>query len=353
MTAALAAVIAPVLVLGPPPSSAADAGARARDVDRRVLAGTSYDLGVRQFAQPLDGRFAQMPIRLWGALAVPEGEGPFPVVVVAHGAHGDGCPDAEDVSTWPCWSREQRNDLGFAGLAEHLAEQGMIAVVPDLNAAYTGGWGEFTSQENLRFRQVLDATLDAVRRAGAGEPVFAGIDLDGRVEADRVGVLGHSRGGYNAIRWSRRHDEVRSLFLLAPYFGPRPLPPIAVTVAVGTCDGDTGNDGLRYVARARRASDRPSPLVQLTVSGANHDYYNTTLVAAGDDDTPPRTPGCQPARRATPAQQQAWLARVATAHFRASLTRPSRTAAFLSRTGPERVRISGVRTDVRRFYARP
>ncbi|MGL6279960.1 MAG: hypothetical protein ACRC50_10445, partial [Gaiella sp.] len=36
----------------------------------------AYDLGVRQLPQPLGGRFAKMPIRLWGAIGIPAGQGP-------------------------------------------------------------------------------------------------------------------------------------------------------------------------------------------------------------------------------------------------------------------------------------
>ena len=64
-----------------------------------------YDLGVRRFVEPGGtGRFARIPIRLWGAVAVPAGSGPAPVVVVGHGSHGDGCPG--EFGDWPCsaWS---------------------------------------------------------------------------------------------------------------------------------------------------------------------------------------------------------------------------------------------------------
>jgi len=54
---------------------------------------SAYDLGVKPFVEPgRTGRFARIPIRLWGVVAVPAGTGPAPVVVIAHGRHGDNCP---------------------------------------------------------------------------------------------------------------------------------------------------------------------------------------------------------------------------------------------------------------------
>ncbi len=87
-----------------------------------------YDLGVRPFPQPrLPVRLANMPIRLWGTIAAPATPGPHPVVLIAHGAHGDNCPIVGDGDSWPCWKREQRNDLGFRSLVKALAAEGFVA----------------------------------------------------------------------------------------------------------------------------------------------------------------------------------------------------------------------------------
>ena len=88
-----------------------------------------YDLGVRRFVEPGGtGRFARIPIRLWGAVAVPAGSRPAPVVVVGHGSHGDGCPG--EFGDWPCFGVEQRNDLGLRYLVRQLARVGFVAVAP-------------------------------------------------------------------------------------------------------------------------------------------------------------------------------------------------------------------------------
>lgn len=306
-----------------------------------------YDLGVRQFPQPLSGRFANMPIRLWGTIGVPAGAGPFPVVVIAHGAHGDNCPAGElDGETWPCFAGELRSDLGFGYLVAALARQGVIAVAPDVNAAYTGGWGEAGGLEGRRYGQVLDATLAEIGIAGRGGVSRLPRSLRGRVDLSRVAVVGHSRGGYNAVRWSRTHPTVRSLFLLAPFFARQAVPDVPLTVALGTCDGDTGTTGAGYARVAAGTAGRRSRAVTLTATGPNHNFYNATLVRLGNDDASADEPACAATARPTARAQQRWLVRAVGDHVAATLLRPRVVAPYLQPSGPVAMTLAGLSTTV-------
>ncbi len=166
------------------------------------IASEDYDLGVKGFPQPrLIPRFRTMPIRLWGTIAVPQGEGPFPIVLVAHGSHGDGCPGGPfDTETWACWGRMQRNDLGLRHVVKELARNGFVAVAPDFNAAFTGGWDE--PDATLRWSQVADAVMKRVARAHQGGVNRFGVPLRGKVDFTRFGVLGHSRSGPLSQNWA-------------------------------------------------------------------------------------------------------------------------------------------------------
>ncbi len=277
-----------------------------------------YDLGVTRFRQPgLTGRLARIPIRLWGTIAAPAVAGPHPVVLVAHGAHGDNCPG--EFGTWPCFPREQRNDLGLRYLVRGLAHAGFVALAPDMNALYTAGFGEVQDKEPRRFADISDALLAELARANTGASRRFGIPLRGKVDLTEVGVLGHSRGGMNALAWVRGKPEVASVFLLAPAFErSRRIGDVSATVALGTCDDDTGLQGARYFS-ALRASTRTHPAFQLTLTGANHNFYNRTLVRLGNDDAEASTGKCAKSRRLKPGQQQTWLKRVARDHFTVTL----------------------------------
>lgn len=47
----------------------------------------AYDLG--EIAIDDGGPLGPLPVRLWGAIGVPSDPGPHPLVIVAHGRHGD------------------------------------------------------------------------------------------------------------------------------------------------------------------------------------------------------------------------------------------------------------------------
>jgi large repetitive protein len=301
-----AAALAGLMASGPPPAAAQSADVTVKQ----------YDLGVVRFAEPGGtGRFARIPVKIQGVVGIPADTGPAPVVVIGHGRHGDGC--LGEYAVWPCFSMEQRNDLGMTYLVRALARAGVVTVAPDVNAAYTGGFGEPTpAVEHRRFDGIVDTTLADLETASAGGAVNLPATLVGRVDATRIGVLGHSRGGMNVLEWAGAHTgAVRSVVLVAPYFDPaQTVPDVPATLLLGTCDRDTGTTGAGYLTAARTAT-RTAPSWRLVVRGANHNAYNRTLVRLRMDDAAHAKGACAKAKRPTAAAQQSFLARVAGDHF--------------------------------------
>lgn len=177
----------------PAPAEAAPGGAGGDGPPPAV----EYDLGETTILQdrfPEDSRFRNMPVRLNGVIAVPEGEAePHPVVVILHGTH-PGCPEDEGgVDRWPCDpALEQPNYRGFGHLARALADAGYVALSININAENTFGFGEGTPGERLR--QVVDKHLDALSTASEGGANDFGVELAGRADLDRLAFAGHSRG---------------------------------------------------------------------------------------------------------------------------------------------------------------
>jgi dienelactone hydrolase len=297
-----------------------------------------YDLGRVRIASP--GPFGPLPIRLWGAIGVPQRPGPRPPVLVLHGRHGDDCPIGElDSETWPCFRRERRNDLGLLHVVRALAERGMVAVAPDLNGAFTGGWGE--PDDRRRWPRIVKRTLAELARENTSGGGRFGVPLRGRVDVARLGLLGHSLSGRHAARFARS-EPVGALFLLQPVPGGT-LPDVPAAIALGTCDGDTGTSGRSYFVRARRDPDRTAPASLIRLTGANHNFFNRTLSRLGLDDAPGR---CR--RRLRAGTQQRWLERAAADFFAATL-RGARRPAWMRRGGPALERVYGLRALVRRL----
>ena len=294
----------------------------------------NYDLG--RVELPAPGPKGPLPTRLWGAIGAPTGPGPHPVVVVLHGRHGTGCPTGRfDSPTWPCFRGVQRNDLGLRHVVAALARRGFVALAPDLNAAFTEGWGE--PDDRNRWPLVVNRTLgELADEAAAGGGRFL-IALQGRVDLRRLGFLGHSLSGFHAVRAARRRagngspakvaaglGPVRALFLLAPVASRLAAPDVPLAVAVGTCDGDTGTEGRIYFDRARRAATRRRAAFLVSVRRANHNFYNRTLARLAADDAPTGQSRCRRPQRPTAGQQQRWIAGAAADFFAVMLRRAGR-----------------------------
>ena len=117
--------------------------------------------------------FTTLPLN--GLVWFPEGDGPFPLVLIVHGNHAMTDP----------------SDPGYAYLAEHLASRGLIAVSVDENFLNGFGLDDPDLAEIPLRAWLLLKHLEQWRdwNATEGNPFF------GRVDLSRVGLIGHSRGG--------------------------------------------------------------------------------------------------------------------------------------------------------------
>jgi dienelactone hydrolase len=105
----------------------------------------------------------------------PVGAGPFPLVLIVHGNHAMG----------------EFSEDGYAYLGEHLASQGFIVASIDedfLNGSWAGDW-EGDEQVVRAWLLLLHADL---WRSWNADPTDS---FHGRVDLDRIALVGHSRGG--------------------------------------------------------------------------------------------------------------------------------------------------------------
>lgn len=136
---------------------------------------------------------------LGGYLAKPDGEGPFPGIVVIHEIYG-------------------LND-NIRDISRRLAEQGYAVLAVDL----FGG----RNRTVCMFRFMAGIMLNALEHGGihdlkAALTCFA---QQPGVDADRVGAIGFCMGGSFAIAWSATDDRLKAI---APYYGMNPRPAEAV-----------------------------------------------------------------------------------------------------------------------------
>jgi hypothetical protein len=314
----LLAAVAGTTALGqsasPSPSPSAVAGTAA-------TAGDAYDLGTVTIEQSGAKQFREMPVIMQGVLAVPEGEGPFPVALVMHGSYlfctaepvaASQAPDAggstdpelsvpmgDDPAPYPC---PPENDLrqyeGFGELAAALAADGYLAIVPDMSPEYAEGFGSAPFGD--RAIQIADAHLDALA-AGSGFPV----DVAGKADLDRLVLVGHSRGGSLVVRYATDKAATytpHALALLTPAYLvgksaiPRTMP---AALVISQCDGDVGTkEPLKFTSTKQLSPLRTAPTLVYTVPNGTHNGFSTKL-------EPEQDPKCKDRELIDPERQRA------------------------------------------------
>ncbi|WP_280310840.1 hypothetical protein [Nocardia abscessus] len=187
------------------------------------------------------------------------GTGRVPVVVMAHGNHNPADPSY----------------LGYDYFQRSLARMGIVALSVDCNALNGAGAGVGNIEDradliidSIKHFQMLDATPGSV---------FAG-----RLDFDRVGLMGHSRGGDAIVMVPEVIGPIgvtiRAGLALAPtnfrYWSGMPtIAPsgYAFMTLLPAADGDVvDNNGAQFYDRAK-----PDPFkCQLYIHSTNHNFFN-------------------------------------------------------------------------------
>lgn len=275
---------------------------RTKPVDASKL----VDLGQTAKSRNKYWGFTPKEMPLNGRVWYPEGDGPFPLVLIVHGNH-----DMKDFS-----------DPGYAYLGELLASRGYIFASIDenfINGSIRGendarGWFLLKHVEQFERWHENDST-----------PFYRKVDLD------RVALIGHSRGG-EAVghaaafnRLAHYPDDasvkfdfgygIRSIIAIAPVDGqyrPQdrlvPVSDVNYLVFHGSHDGDVSSFmGLRQYQRvAYTAPDRGFKSA-VYVYRANHGQWNQVW---GANDNGPRSARILDLRALMPAADQRKFAEV-------------------------------------------
>ncbi|HEX4682236.1 MAG TPA: hypothetical protein VH277_05995 [Gemmatimonadaceae bacterium] len=227
--------------------------------------------------------FNKMPIN--GRVWYPEGEGPFPLVLIVHGNH-----DPLDYS-----------DPGYGYLGELLASRGFILVSVDENFIN----GNLRGESDGRAWLLLEHLEHWKRWNDSSAGPFAH-----KVDMHNIGIMGHSRGG-EAVgiaaafnRLSHYPDDanikfnfnfdIKSVFAIAPVDGQykpagvwTPIENVNYMVIHGSHDGDVSSfNGLRTFQRIKYTDGKPYFKAAWYVYRANHGQWNTVW---GNKDNGPRS----------------------------------------------------------------
>jgi dienelactone hydrolase len=231
-----------------------------------------------------DSKKLPLNARVW----YPDGVGPFPLVLIVHGNHL-----AQDFS-----------DPGYEYLGRLLASRGYILASVDenfINSSWTNG---LDLKETAARGWLLLEHLKLFREWNSAP----GNRFAGKVDLDRIALMGHSRGGEavataaafnhlpafpgDATQKFDYNFNIRSLIAIAPADGQykpagvdRPLKDVNYFVIQGGYDADVSAfSGSRQFNRTNFGDGFPGFKAELWIYRANHGQFNTVW---GDDDNGP------------------------------------------------------------------
>jgi dienelactone hydrolase len=288
----------------------------------------TYDFGDTALGKPT----VSGPTELRGVVhapADPAGKA-FPLVVLLHGK-ADTCGNAQKAMyAWPCPSGTTpiESHRGYDYLAADLATHGYVVVSISANGinASDDGLNDFgTAARSALIGRHL--TLWRQWSTVGGDPF--GTDFVGAVNPQRVGLMGHSRGGEGAVAYAADHPgtvdgfRIAAVSALAPTdLTRRTVTGVPLEVVLPLCDFEVDDlQGVHYIDDARYAAPADTaPKHLVTVAGANHAFFNTVWSPSGGapgahDDASWTSPGatCQkdgPGRLTEQQQRLSGLAAV-------------------------------------------
>ncbi|WP_205781265.1 Ig-like domain-containing protein [Microbacterium sp. Gd 4-13] len=329
------------------------------DLGSYAVTEAEYDFGDRSVALAgISGIRGEMT----GKMYLTDAPGERPTVILLHGRHGSCATGTANPLRWPCGPDQVnvRSYQGYEGTGRALASHGYNVLSIAANAVNSND-NQLALDYGAQARgQLILDTLGMLEKANDGKPVVfddiswpnaegsstkttrtldqaltyatartdapataAGVtaaSLAGRFDLDRVGVMGHSRGGEGATSAATLNQGLEdpygiiSVLPLAPVdFGRMTVPDVSLGVFLPYCDGDVSNQqGQHMIDDSRHAFGDDVMRSAVWVMGANHNFFNTVWTpglypySTSDDwnrnDT---TSSCstRDASRLTPAQQ--------------------------------------------------
>jgi hypothetical protein len=217
--------------------------------------------------------------------------GPYPVIVFLHGRHVTCYRGTTTALRWPCRNTETAipSYQGYDYIAQNLASNGYIVISISANGinAYDNNVTDLGMQARAELIQRHLQQWNTFNTVGAAP---FGTKFVGKVNLQKVGTMGHSRGGEGVVKHYAYNLSqgspygVKAVFPLAPVNFNRTIANnVPLSVVLPYCDGDVNdNQGVHFYDDARyNVAGDASPKHTIQVMGGNHNYFNTVWTPGG------------------------------------------------------------------------
>lgn len=219
--------------------------------------------------------FDQSSLPLNGRVWMPEGEGPFPLVLAVHGNH----------------LMEDFSDEGYGYLGELLASRGFIVVSVDENFLNYSVWTGIPNNDMKVRAWILLKHLQQVDKF-ASDP---NTPFYNKVDFQQIGLIGHSRGGQavamtnDADRWFSEDEtlgdldryNIQAVVAISPTDkkvdgGLARIKDVSYLAIQGARDADVIDfDGDRQYIRTSFTKSSSHFKSSIYIIDANHSQFNT------------------------------------------------------------------------------
>ena len=171
-------------------------------------------------------------LKIYGMMNIPDGDGPFPVIILNHGYFNQSSFKSGD---------------GTSGMANILAANGYISLASD----YRGfGKSEDTGSASSRGHRP-EYAIDVLN-------LIASVKSLPKADVNRIGMWGHSMGGEVSLRVAETSDKLKAIILWAPtsanasdnaaFYSRRHTPSISPNSDSNpSLDGSSPSNFLRYI----------------------------------------------------------------------------------------------------------
>ncbi len=128
-------------------------------------------------------------LKIYGVMNIPQGEGPFPIIVLNHGYYSP---------------TEFKSGDGTRNIADILVPEGYITLASDYR-----GHGNSENDSGNRGGHRPEYAIDVLN-------LIASIKNIPQADTNRIGMWGHSMGGEVSLRTAEVTDKVKAIVLWAP-----------------------------------------------------------------------------------------------------------------------------------------
>lgn len=262
---------------------------------------SDYDRGDTASTVPFS-----VPIEFRGSVWYPRRTNEaLPLIVILHGRHETVFVGNEAGFLWPPTddAREIPSYLGHSNLARHLAGHGFVVASIAANGIALDDFGAQGYPGQVARARLVQEHLRFLTGANAGTEM-EGI-LQGRIDLENIGLLGHSRGAeamlvnsvinngdasvqlgpsstFEGARDDQPEFDIDAVFAIAPsLIVDININDVPLAVMAGYADGDVAMQGVKHYEASLYnriysggASDA-APKHLIMAMGANHNFYNS------------------------------------------------------------------------------